>query len=105
MSASPKKWFDDVLAYGWAYGSNGGDKLKNRRVALSVSAGIQKEDYNENRRYRHTLEQILVPFEMTFLYCNADYHSFFAFYGAESEPGTSKVEKSAQDYLNFVDNL
>lgn len=110
-----KKWFDDVLAYGWAYGSNGGDKLKNRKVALGVSAGIKKEDYSKNGRYRYTLEQLLVPFETTFLYCNADYRSFFAFYGKENEPGgneeevnesgASELEKSAQDYLNFVDNL
>ncbi|ALC81254.1 MULTISPECIES: NAD(P)H-dependent oxidoreductase [Bacillus] len=110
-----KKWFDEVLAYGWAYGSNGGDKLRNRKVALSVSAGIKKEDYSEEGRYRYTLEQLLSPIETTFLYCNADYRSFFAFYGKENEPGgneeeenepgTSELEKSAQDYLNFVDNL
>lgn len=38
-----KKWLDDVLAYGWAYGSNGGDKFKNRKVALGVTAGIKKK--------------------------------------------------------------
>ncbi|MBB6672417.1 NAD(P)H-dependent oxidoreductase [Cohnella nanjingensis] len=111
-----KKWLDDVLAYGWAYGSNGGDKFKNRKVALGVSAGIQKGDYSENGRYRYTLEQLLSPFETTFLYCNADYRSSFAFYGTENEPGgnepgtddgppASELEKSAQAYLHFVDNL
>ncbi|QYR22273.1 NAD(P)H-dependent oxidoreductase [Paenibacillus sp. sptzw28] len=110
-----KKWFDDVLAYGWAYGSSG-DKLKNRKVALGVTAGIKKEDYSENGRYRYTLEQLLAPFETSFLYCNADYRSFFAYYGTENEPGeidpgaenvpaASRLEKSAQDYLNFVDSL
>ncbi|WFA05497.1 NAD(P)H-dependent oxidoreductase [Bacillus sp. HSf4] len=110
-----KKWLDDVLVYGWAYGSNGGNQLKNRKVALGVTAGIKKEDYRETGRYRYTLEQILVPFETTFLYCNADYRSFFAFYGKESNPGgneeeehapgASELEKSAQDYLNFIDSL
>lgn len=110
-----KKWFDDVLAYGWAYGSNGGDKLKNRKVALSVSAGIREEDYKESGRYQYTLEQILLPFEMTFLYCHADYRSFFAYYGKESAPGESeeveneleatKLEASAQGYLDFINSL
>ncbi|WP_431085794.1 NAD(P)H-dependent oxidoreductase [Paenibacillus sp. 8b26] len=111
-----KKWLDDVFAYGWAYGSNGGDKLKNRKVGLAVSAGIKKEDYSEEGRYRYTLEHLLSPFETTLLYCNADYRSFFAFYGIESEPGenepgkenepvTPHLENSAKDYLNFVDNL
>lgn len=100
-----KKWLDDVFTYGWAYGSNGGDKLKSRKVGLAVSAGIKKEDYSENGRYRYTLEQVLIPFETTFLYCNADYRSFFAFYGAEYELAENELETSVQDYLNFVDNL
>ncbi|WP_169089169.1 NAD(P)H-dependent oxidoreductase [Paenibacillus sp. PL91] len=111
-----KKWLDDVLAYGWAYGSNRGNKLKKRKVALGVSAGIKIGDYNEKGKYRYTLEQILVPFETTFQYCKADYRSFFAFYGTENEPGEnvpgtenerseSELEKSALKYLNFVDNM
>jgi putative NADPH-quinone reductase len=48
-----KKWLDDVLTYNWAYGS-GGDKLKERKVALSVSAGIKKEDYSKAGRYQYT---------------------------------------------------
>ncbi|MDV7767505.1 NAD(P)H-dependent oxidoreductase [Peribacillus sp. CSMR9] len=100
-----KKWLDDVFAYGWAYGSNGGDQLKNRKAALAVSAGIKKEDYSEEAKYRYTLEHLLSPFETTFLYCNADYRSFFAFYGTENAPSISEVDKSAQDYLTFVDNL
>ncbi|WP_342416384.1 NAD(P)H-dependent oxidoreductase [Paenibacillus sp. FSL R10-2782] len=111
-----KKWLDDVFAYGWAYGSNGGNKLKNRKVALAVSAGIRKEDYSEEGRYRYTLEHLLTPFETTFLYCNANYRSYFAFYGTEKKPGenepgkenepiANELEKSVQDYLRFVDNL
>ncbi|WP_103997565.1 NAD(P)H-dependent oxidoreductase [Paenibacillus sp. UNC499MF] len=110
-----KKWLDDVLAYGWAYGS-GGDKLKNRKAALAVSAGIKREDYREEGRYRYTLEQLLAPFETTFLYCEADYRSFFAHYGTENEPGENEpgheneppgslLEKSAQNYINFIDHL
>lgn len=111
-----KKWLDDVLTYGWAYGSNGGDNLKNRKVALAVSAGIKKEDYSEEGRYGYTLEHLLSPFESTFLYCNANYRSFFAYYGTENEPGenvpgsekepsASLMEKSSLNYLDFVDNL
>lgn len=97
-----KKWMDDVMTHGWAYGSNGGDKLKGRKVALAVTAGIKEEDYNVRGRYRYTLSQILTPFETSFVYCNADYRSFFAFYGAEYEPSIESVEKSAEDYMDFL---
>ncbi|WP_152393259.1 NAD(P)H-dependent oxidoreductase [Paenibacillus guangzhouensis] len=110
-----KKWFDDVLAYGWAYGSKG-DKLMHRKIALAVSAGIKKDDYREEGRYRYTLDQLLSPFETSFLYCKADYRSFFAFYGTEGEAGenvpgleletpANQLESSAQAYLHFIDNL
>jgi putative NADPH-quinone reductase len=109
-----KKWLDDVLTYGWAYGSKG-DKLKNRKVGLAVSAGIRKEDYSEKGKYGHTLEQILIPFQTTFAYCEADYRSFFAYYGTEAAQGGSEeegnisssniLEESTINYLQFVDNL
>ncbi|GGG72531.1 NAD(P)H-dependent oxidoreductase [Paenibacillus radicis (ex Gao et al. 2016)] len=102
-----KQWFDDVFAYGWAYGSNGGDKLKDRKVGLAVSAGIREEDYSAEGKYRYTLEQLLYPFETTFHYCHADYASFFAFYGTESMPSDNEteIEKSAQDYVSYIDKL
>jgi len=106
-----KTWLDDVFTYGWAYGSNGGDKLQNRKVALAVSAGIKEADYSEEGRYRYTLEQLLTPFETTFLYCGSDYRSFFAFYGSENEAGLSEeslaaeLEHNTQQYVQFIDNL
>lgn len=107
-----KKWFDEVLTRGFAYGKNGGDKLKNRKVALAVSTGITKKDYGHEGRYHYTLEQLLSPIEASLrYYCHADYRSFFAFYGAESTPGLDyrsaeeEIEKSAKDYLNFLGSL
>jgi putative NADPH-quinone reductase len=100
-----KKWLDDVLTHGWAYGSNEGDKLAGRKVALGVTAGIKEEDYSESGRYGCTLEQLLLPFKTTFLYTEADYRSFFAFYGAEYEPSVEIVEKSALRYVEFLSQL
>lgn len=110
-----KKWMDEVFDYGWAYGSNGGDKLKDRKVALAVSAGIRASDYSEKGRYGHTLKQILIPFETTFFYCQADYRSIHAFYGEEKKPGGTEEEnlkpgengldRNTKAYLAFLDKL
>lgn len=62
-----KKWLVDVFLEGWAHGSNGSDKLKNKKIALAVSAGSTASDYSENGRYGHTLKQMLIPFETFFL--------------------------------------
>ncbi|WP_141501531.1 NAD(P)H-dependent oxidoreductase [Paenibacillus luteus] len=100
-----KQWLDEVFIHGWAFGSNGGNKLKNRKAALAVSAGIEKDDYSKEGKYRYTLENLLSPFETTLLYCHADYRSFFAFYGTENGTSASQLEKGVQDYLNFIDNM
>lgn len=99
-----KKWLDDVFTYGWAYGSDG-DKLKNRKVGLALSVGIEEQDYSEEGRYHYTLEQLLAPFETTFRYCGADYRSFFALYGTEKESAANELEASTQRYLQFIDHL
>lgn len=76
-----KKWLDDVLTYGWAYGSRSGYKMQNKKLALAVTAGVRAEDYARDGRYRYSLEEIFRPFEVTAGYVRADYASFFAFYG------------------------
>lgn len=109
-----KRWLDDVLTYGWAFGSNGGNHLMNRKVALAVSAGAKQADYSEGGRYRYTLEQLLIPFETTLLYCDADYRSVYSYYGKEETEGTVEEDneseekellKSARQYVEFIDAL
>ncbi|CAI0803739.1 General stress protein 14 [Serratia entomophila] len=104
-----KKWLDDVLTYGWAYGSGSGYRMQGRKVALAVTAGIRAEDYAQDGRYKYPLEEIFRPFEVTANYVRADYAPFFAFYGAESASDSAAeqlsgqdIERSAADYRAFI---
>jgi len=104
-----KQWLDDVFSYGWAYGSKG-DKLRNRKTALAVTAGVRERDYSEEGKLRYGLDRILSPFDTTFLYCGADYRSFYAYYGTESETQGNaeylkKLDISARGYIDFIDNM
>ena len=100
-----KKWLDEVLTYGWAYGSTSGYKVANKKIALAISAGINKEDYSANGRYKYTLEQLTASFEVTFDYIKADYQPLFAFYGAELDTSPERIEKSTEDYMSFLKSL
>lgn len=100
-----KKWLDEVLTHGWAYGSKSGYKLEGKKIALAISAGINKEDYSETGRYKYTLEQLTSPFEVTFNYIKSNYKPLFAFYGAELHPNPEKIEKSAGEYISFLESL
>lgn len=100
-----KKWLDEVLIHGWAYGSKSGYKLTSKKIALGITAGINEEDYHASGRYKYTLEQLTAPFELTFDYVKANYKSFFAFYGAEHNATAERIEKSTQDYVSFIAHL
>jgi len=100
-----KKWLDEVLTYGWAYGSKSGYKLSGKKIALAVSAGIDEEEYAVNRKYKYTLQQLLAPFELTFDYIKADYKGFFAYYGIELNSSQEWIENSVPEYLDFVNKL
>jgi putative NADPH-quinone reductase len=104
-----KKWLDDVLTYGWAYGSGSGYKMQNRKVALAVTAGIKEQDYSSTGRYKYSLDEILLPFEITTNYVNATYGSYYAFYGTESasdvtaeQVNNNEVARSVVEYRSFI---
>lgn len=100
-----KKWLDEVLTHGWAYGTGSGYKLADKRIALSITAGIDEVDYHTSGRYKYTLKQLTAPFELTFDYIRATYKSFYAFYGAEYHATKERIEKSVQEYISFLEGL
>lgn len=107
FSAPPllKKWLDEVLTYGWAYGSNSGYKLAGKKIALAISAGIAEEEYRETGRYKYDLTGLTRPFEITFEYVKADYKPLFAYYSMEIDTTEAWVEASVPLYLSFLQDF
>ncbi len=98
-----KKWMDEVLAFGWAFGPQPeADKMRGRKVALAVSAGVKKEDFGPDGKYVHTMGELLWPFETMCRYVDAEYRSFYALYGAEDGTPASELERSAREYADFA---
>ena len=100
-----KKWLDDVLTYGWAYGSRSGYKVSGKKIALAMSVGIDEEEYEPTGKYKYTLEELTRPFELTFEYVKADYKLFFAYYGIERNSSKEWIEQSVTPFMDFMDNL
>ena len=100
-----KKWQDEVLTYGWAYGSKSGYKVGGKKVTLAVSAGIDEREYAHNEKYKYTLKELLRPFELTFEYIHADYRPFFAYYGIELNSTPEWIEQSVPLYLRFLEEF
>ncbi|MDC7954479.1 NAD(P)H-dependent oxidoreductase [Fusobacterium simiae] len=99
-----KKWLDEIFTEGWAYGKNG-NKLLNRNIGLAVTAGIDEKNYSESGKYKHNLKEILLPFEITFNYCSANYKGFNAFYSAEFEATNERIKNSISQYINFLNSI
>lgn len=98
-----KKWLDDVLTQGFAYGRDSAERqLAGKRIGLAISAGIKAADYNENGRYRFTMEELTRPLRVTIEYISADPLPIFACYGAESGVSEKELESSAADYLQYI---
>ncbi|MDO4641251.1 MAG: NAD(P)H-dependent oxidoreductase [Neisseria sp.] len=101
-----KQWFDEVLTYGWAYGSTG-KALANKKIGLAVSLGAPAADYQKDGAVGYELDAVLRPFELIANYINADYQPFFAFHTIDSndgydEAGIKLVKQSAEDYLVYL---
>lgn len=100
-----KKWIDEVLLHGWAYGSKSGYKMSNKRIGLAMSVGVDEHEYQANEKYKYTMQELLRPFELTFDYIKADYRPFFAFYGLEYNATAEWVEQSVPAYMDYLENL
>ncbi len=100
-----KKWFDEVLLYGWAYGSKSGYKAGGKKISLAISTGIDDEGFSASGKYKYTMKELVRPFELTFEYIRADYREPFIYYGLEQNPSHEWIERSVPMYLDFTDHL
>lgn len=99
-----KQWLDEVLLHGWAYGSTG-DKMRGKKIALAITAGIKEIDYRTDGLYAGTIKQLCLPFQMTAQYIGAELVDIFCWYDVEHEPMPEVVEESAQAYIKYALSL
>jgi len=98
-----KQWCDEVLTYGWAYGSKG-KAFENKKLGIAVSLGAPAPEYSAEGSVGYTVTETLRPFELTANYISADYQPLFAFhtidtYESYDEAAAQQVADSADDYL------
>jgi putative NADPH-quinone reductase len=83
-----KRWIDDVLSYGWAYGPTYSLAGKKWRHAVTIGAG--QDEYHRGASREYTAEEFLRPFERTAAFCRMHYDQFLRFgagYAEENEIG------------------
>ncbi|MEK8204694.1 NAD(P)H-dependent oxidoreductase [Paenibacillus sp. FSL L8-0696] len=98
-----KKWFDDVLAYGWAYGSNG-DKLNGKKLGLALSIGDKKENYQPEGSVSFIVDEVIAPFKASAKHVGAEALPYFAVFGASFQASDEEINTSAKEYITYIFN-
>lgn len=55
-----KKWIDDVLVYGFAYGP-GGDKVRGKKLLYSFTTGGDESSYTKEGHNKYSISEITAP--------------------------------------------
>ena len=89
-----KKYIDEVFAYGWAFGP-GGDRLQGKKIGLAVSAGGNRNSYEQGLK----LPDLLNDLKLTFEYCGCEFTHMHSFYGAMFDPNDEAILENALAYV------
>lgn len=103
-SATPllKKWLDDVLTYGFAYGDDG-DKLKGKKISLLITTGGNEVAYSSEEYNRFSVTDFFLPFEQTAFLCQMEYQAPFLVQGSNSIT-IEELNKKGQELVNYLTN-
>ena len=71
VPAIMKKWIDDVLTYGFAYGT-GGTALHGKRLILSFTTGAPASEYAHGKVMNWAVEDFLPPLLQTAKLCGLE---------------------------------
>jgi NAD(P)H dehydrogenase (quinone) len=70
-------WLVEVYKRGWAYGP-GGRALNFKTFGVAVTTGSNGRDYTREGRYRRSMEEVLIPFELLARHSGMHYLAPFA---------------------------
>lgn len=101
MPALMKRWLDEVFLHGFSHGSNG--KLGGKKLIISTTTGAQQVVYQEDAVMKHTMEQLLAPFDSIAALCNLDLQQKLYLNGVSytNRENTEKIQaqqRMARDY-------
>ncbi len=95
-----KAWEDDVLTYGWAYGSTG-TALHGKELLVAVSPGAAAENYTRDGAFGYTVTELLRPLQATSNLIGTTYLAPFVTAGSMSLSDDALAD-AARDYAAAV---
>jgi glutathione-regulated potassium-efflux system ancillary protein KefG len=97
-----KKWLDDVLTYGWAYGP-GGTALKGKEWVSAISAGGPADAYQAGGYNNYSMSELLKPLQQTANLIGMKYLPAYVLHGAV-QVNEDEIAASAVGYVKHITN-
>ncbi|MET0087483.1 MAG: NAD(P)H-dependent oxidoreductase [Sedimenticola sp.] len=104
-----KQWQDQVLEYGFAYGS-GGTALHGKGLQNAITTGHSQQAYCPQGEDRYTVREMLRPFEQTAYHCGMEYQQPFVIHSAHKlsvdalDEHVANYRRLLQQYLGGDDH-
>ncbi|MDR6550248.1 NAD(P)H-dependent oxidoreductase [Paenibacillus qinlingensis] len=98
-----KKWFDQVLQYGWAYGPDG-SKTKGKEIGVAISTYGTEASYQHSGSNQFTIQELLRPIEALAKFISATYLPHFSLNDA-SNVTAERLAKSSKDYIQHLKSV
>lgn len=98
-----KQWFDEVLAYGWAYGP-GGTKLNGKEWVLAISAGAPEHAYQAGGSNAFSMSELTRPFQASANFVGMTFLPSFVQYDA-NRITDEEIAQSAIRYVQHITNV
>ncbi|WP_028550603.1 NAD(P)H-dependent oxidoreductase [Paenibacillus sp. UNC451MF] len=95
-----KKWFDDVLTFGWAYGPDG-DKLQGKEFIVATTTGGSEKAYRSGGDNWFTISELIRPIQRTITKCNGTFLPAFVTYNV-SQGSDAYITQEAKRYAEHI---
>lgn len=97
-----KKWLEEILTPGWAYGDKG-NKLEGKEFILAITTGGSAEGYQSGGYNWHTISEYTRPLQATITRCQGIFLPSYVTYdiGNLTE---QELQAHAQQYTKYIMN-
>lgn len=96
-----KRWLDEIMTFGWAYGQ-GGDKLAGKELGIAVSAGGAEVEFSSTGYQLYTLEEFMQQYEAVAAFVRMKWIGMHAIYDTYGADLIDRLPQNSQQYLKFI---
>ena len=100
-----KQWQDEVLAFGWAYGSADAHAMRGKRIDVATTTGGDAHEYEPDGPHGCAMAEVLTPLRVMADYVGATFGEPFVVHDALPDMPDDALEDAARRYVEFLVHL